>query len=197
MALTRAPEGVMRNAFHLISDKGPKPREPEHRKACHPVAGVALDAGVVGGIQNGQDIVVQYSVNDDMPVLNTVVATVQQAGGGAVAATHTLDFNRRTGYDASSLGTLDEQNPDNDPYMNPLPFTDSTSIYETQLIVPTEWVGAYLDAGYELEVAFTDIWGQTATYTTALTAIPEPRLAAPLAGLLALLLAWIRRRRPE
>ncbi len=144
----------------------------------------------------GQDVVFDYSVNDDMPLLNTIEVKIVPSGGGAPVDSHTLDYNFRTGYDATTLEALDTQNPDDDPYMNPLAFTDSSSAYQTQLIVPSTWIEPYQNAGYDIEVSFTDIWGNTETWSSSLTAVPEPRHAAFLLSALAAGLLLARRLRP-
>ena len=145
-------------------------------------------------IESDSDITLNYTTNDDMPVLNRVEAAIVPEGGGSAVEEHTLDFNLREGYDASDLASLDTQNPDDSPYMNPLPFTDSEILYDTQLIVPSEWTDGYLNSGYNLEVTFTDIWGNSEVFSTSLTAIPEPRLAGALLGLAALGgVCWRRR----
>jgi len=151
-------------------------------------------ASLDGPITVNGDVVIQYTSNDDMPLLNRIEAEIVPEGGGGSVASHVLDYNLREGYDASELELLDEQNPDNNPYMNPLPFTDSTSLYETQLIVPSEWTNGYLNSGYNLEVTFTDIWGNTEVFSTALTAVPEPGTVAGITGLLALGLVYLRKR---
>lgn len=148
---------------------------------------VALEGPVAGG----QDITLIYTSNDDMPVLNRLeVSIVDGDDGVTVLKDHVLDFNERSGYDATELNLLDTQDTAF-PYMDPVAFGDGSSIYQTNLVTPAGWWNGY--AGDLLEVNFIDIWGNTETFQTAL--VPEPQWSGLLVGLAALGLLAARRRR--
>jgi len=126
---------------------------------------------------------------------NAFVVEVQLTATGEVVLSHTLDFNQRIGYDASTNEALDI--PDKTkPYMAPLPFTDVQTNYQTALAIPKSWLGAMLDnPDYEIVVTASDIWGATTRLTLGGAAIPEPSTYAMFAGVLVLGAAVLHRRR--
>lgn len=130
---------------------------------------------------------------DELPMVNAFTVDVKLTATGEVVQTHTLDFNQRIGYDASTNALLDT--PDKTvPYMVPLAFTDAQTNYQTSLAVPHAWLGAMLDnPEYAITVTASDIWGATTSLTVS--AIPEPATYALLAGLFGLWCAVKQRRR--
>lgn len=116
--------------------------------------------------------VVDYtSTNDDMPLLNRWEITITDDATDQVVEMHILDYNQRTGYDATTNANLDTWDKTS-PYIDPVAFGDSATQFDTQLIVPFEWMQAYADGGYTVNVTATDIWGNSET--VSFIAIPEP-----------------------
>lgn len=139
----------------------------------------------------GQDVTVEYvSSLDEQPILNRVLVELLDADSLAVLDAHTLDFNQRTGYDATSNIALDGRELSL-PYMNPQPFTDAQTDYRTDVVIP----GTFTAGPGEriLRITASDIWGESTTRDIAL--IPEPASLAVWAGAGALLLAGVRRHR--
>lgn len=101
--------------------------------------------------------------NDDWPGLNRItVVAVDTLHGGQELGRHTLDFNRRLGYNAASTELLDLRD-ETKPYMEPQYFTPSQTDYFTDLAVPAAFVSAHWGAGVEWIVSVEDIWGHTAS----------------------------------
>lgn len=96
--------------------------------------------------------------NDDYPVLNRVEVRIRNAlAADAVVKSHVLDFNRRIGYDASSTTALDTRDLSK-PHMNPLLFTDQQTNYQTQLIIPADFLADVFLPGHYLEILAQDLW---------------------------------------
>lgn len=129
---------------------------------------------------------------DELALVNRFVVEVRPVGGGAAVLSHTLDFNQRTGFDASTNALLDEQDTTK-PYMVPLAFTDAQTNYQSSIAIPHGWLGAYRnDGSYEIVVTATDTWENSTSLTVS--AIPEPSTYAAIAGALTLACALRRRR---
>jgi murein DD-endopeptidase MepM/ murein hydrolase activator NlpD len=136
------------------------------------------------------DLRITYASNDEQPLLNRFEVRVVAVSDDSVVLEHTLDFNLRTGFDASEPETLDDQVTFL-PYVDPTSFGDSSIVYSTELVIPESWVGVYDSSDYRIEVSAYDIWdNETAA---AFMAIPEPRQLAFCIGILAACLATGRR----
>jgi murein DD-endopeptidase MepM/ murein hydrolase activator NlpD len=136
----------------------------------------------------------QYTSSlDELPILNRYVVQVRDTANDSVVLTHTLDFNQRLGFDASTNALLDTQDTTK-PYVAPNYFEDADTTYTSRVVVPDAWLGAYKTAGYTIEVTASDIWLATTSLSVSASAIPEPSTYAALAGALALgAAAWRRR----
>lgn len=134
----------------------------------------------------------QYTSSlDELPILNRYDVTVREIASDNVVLSHSLDFNQRTGFDATTNAALDTQDLTH-PYTAPQYFEDSDTTYGSQLVVPTSWLGAYANAAYSVSVTASDIWLNTTSLTVS--AVPEPSTYAALAGVLVLgAVAWRRR----
>lgn len=102
---------------------------------------------------------IRFSANDDQPLLNRVLVQIKRRSDNRIMATHTLDFNLRTGYDATSTPALDTPNTSK-PYMSPLPF-GTASPYVTDIMIPPTFVGAYYGTKFLTTVLVHDIWGRS------------------------------------
>lgn len=142
------------------------------------------------------DLTFDYAItNDDYPVFNSISALIRNTMTQAEIASHILDLNQRTGFDASSTANLDTQDMSL-PYLVPSLSPFSTNDWGTQLVVPESWLSGNYGKGYELVMTATDIWGTSVSSTVALSAVPEPAQAVSLLGVIALASAAMRRRRP-
>lgn len=134
----------------------------------------------------------QYTSSlDELPLLNRFDVQVREIASGNVVLSHTLDFNQRLGFDASSNALLDTRDL-TQPYSAPQYFEDADTTFTSQVVVPTSWLGAYNSAAYSVTVTASDIWLSSTALTVS--AVPEPSTYAALVGALALGCAVWRRR---
>lgn len=154
---------------------------------------LSQSAGTIGST----DLTFDYTINDDdYPVFNTVSALIRNTMTQAEIASHVLDLNQRTGFDATSTDDLDTQVTSLlhiVPSLSPFSTTD----WKTHFIVPESWLSGNYDQGYELVMTATNIWGTSVSSTVALSSIPEPAQAVSLFGVIALTSAAMRRRRRQ
>ena len=94
--------------------------------------------------------------------------------------THLLDYALRSGFDASEETALDTQDV-LFPYIDPIAFGDSSSIFQTEIVIPEVWLDAASDR-YVLQVDAFDIWGNVTQFQA--TSVPEPSGASLLALIL-------------
>lgn len=147
-------------------------------------------------VQPASDLRINYQIsNDNLPVWNQFEFVIRGAGGGAVAVSHLLDLNRRTGYDASSTATLDSRDLTK-PYIDPASGALTGSQFVSGLVVPAAWTQAYLDNGHELAVTARDIWGNAEHFTVNLSVVPEPEMWTVFAGAALVSFALWRRQAP-
>lgn len=96
-------------------------------------------------------------------------------------ASHVLDFNQRTGYDATSTASLDSRDLTK-PYVDPLSGAFSADAFGSELVLPAAWTQGYQTADYEFTVNAYDLWGNLETITGSLAAVPEPLATTAVAG---------------
>lgn len=106
--------------------------------------------------------------SDDWPILNHVRVDLYELGTGVVLQSHTLDLNRRTGFDASSTPALDQRDL-NKPHFAPLYFADAQTNYQTELVVPLAFKQSAGPGSAGVRVVARDIWGRSTQH-------PEPSL---------------------
>ena len=137
----------------------------------------------------------QYASSlDELPLLNRYTIDVRSVTSGLTVLSHTLDFNQRTGFDATTNALLDARDLTK-PYVAPQFFEDSATTFISQVVVPDSWLGGYLSPDFEITVTASDIWLESTALTVSASAIPEPSTYAALLGALALGAAAVRRRR--
>ncbi len=136
------------------------------------------------------DLTVVYTVNDEQPLLNRFEVEVIDESDDSVVKSYVLDYNLRSGFDASEQELLDSQDTDN-PYIAPLGFGDTAIAFSAQLVLPEGWLDGYDSDGYRVEVSAFDIWGNETA--NMFTVVPESATFALLIGAGALL--WAKRRR--
>ena len=133
---------------------------------------------------------VLYEVNDEQPLLNRIEVDIVDVGGDSIEDSHVLDFNLRMGFDASTVDDLDTQAVLL-PYIDPILFGDSASSFQTNIVVPEDWLDGYTDGDYRVDLRAIDIWGNETSLS--IHAVPEP---AHVGAMLALVvLFWSARRR--
>jgi len=110
--------------------------------------------------------------NDDFPILNRLEVETFSANGQSLDV-HALDLNLREGFDATSTAALDTAQT-NRPYLAPLYFVDAQTNYQTQLVLPPE----FLAAAAQVKFRAWDIWGNMAerTYPVGAPAISIERV---------------------
>jgi murein DD-endopeptidase MepM/ murein hydrolase activator NlpD len=102
------------------------------------------------------DGVVTFTSDRDQPLLNRLEFTVVQISTSTVVLSHVLDYDLRTGFDATSTTALDT--PDKTkPYIDPVAF-GTGGLFTTKLIIPKTYVGSYYGSGYTSTVNAQDIW---------------------------------------
>jgi len=106
--------------------------------------------------------------NDDWPILNHVRVDLYEMGTGVVLQSHTLDLNRRTGFDASNTPSLDQRDLTK-PHFAPLYFVDAQANYQTELVVPLAFKQSAGPGPAGVRVVARDIWGRSAQF-------PDPDL---------------------
>lgn len=136
------------------------------------------------------DLGVVYTCNDEQPLLNRFEVAIVDESDDSIVKTYVLDYNLRTGFDATNQELLDSQDTTN-PYIAPLDFGDTAIAFSTELVLPESWLDGYDNDGYRVEISAFDIWGNETA--NSFTVVPEPATFALLIGVGALL--WAKRRR--
>ena len=145
----------------------------------------------LGEFEEGVGLTMQYSVDDESPLLNRFEINIVDQLTDEVVQSYVLDFNLRTGYDHTTLEELDTQNT-LVPYIDPQEFGDTAIAFTSNLVLPEEWLESYLNGDYRLDLSAYDIWDNETALS--LTLVPEPGTFALLAGLASLAVAMKRRR---
>ena len=89
--------------------------------------------------------------------VNRYEIAVLDINNNTVRLSHTLDYNLRLGFDATSTEALDT--PDTSkPYLSPIFFGGSATEWKIDLVIPTmQWVGSLASAEV-IKITVTDIW---------------------------------------
>lgn len=106
--------------------------------------------------------------DDDWPIPNQARVDLCALDTGSVLKSHTLDLNRRLGFDPSNTPSLDARDFTK-PHFAPLYFVDAQTNYQTQLVVPAAFKQSLGATPAMVRVVVRDIWGKS-------TQFPEPRL---------------------
>ena len=142
-------------------------------------------------VDGNSDVEILYSIADESPVLNRIEVTLTDTDSDQEVDSHILDFNLRTGIDATSFDTLDDPD-ENFPYIDPIAFGDNSTTFETGIVISQEWL-ADAPANFQIDISAFDIWGNESQISLA--SVPEPRLAALFGGIAAFCCACFRRQR--
>ncbi|MFM7102175.1 MAG: M23 family metallopeptidase [Verrucomicrobiota bacterium] len=124
----------------------------------YPVSDMALTLRAKPGKTDG---VVRFSCNDDQPLLNRVEVRIRRKSDNRLMASHVLDLNERTGFNASSTAALDTVDASK-PYFSPQPF-GAVSPYLTDVVIPRVFVGSLYGTKYTTQVVVYDLWGTSRT----------------------------------
>jgi len=103
--------------------------------------------------------------DDDWPILNQARVDLCALETGAVLKSHTLDLNRRIGFDPSNTPSLDARDFTK-PYFAPLYFVDAQTNYQTQLVVPAAFKQSVGGTPAMVRVVVRDIWGKSVQFPT-------------------------------
>jgi murein DD-endopeptidase MepM/ murein hydrolase activator NlpD len=143
-----------------------------------------------GTLDSESDFVLAWMNSDKALLLNRFEVSLFDSETNALIDSHVLDFNLRTGFDATSANALDSQDVLN-PYIDPESFSHGDTVFTSNLVVPETWLQS-ANGQFQLEVEAYDIWGNSTRFE--LSSIPEPSLPSLLA---AILLPWfaVSRRR--
>lgn len=125
---------------------------------------------------DGADAIFRFSADDEQPLLNRWNVRLIDLATGATVASHTLDYNQRLGFDATSTAALDTRDL-TQPYVAPQPFGDTSTAFLADLVVPSAWLAGTDPGTHRLEVDVVDLWGNT----VSTVAVPEPTAALLLA----------------
>ena len=105
-----------------------------------------------------QDAVIEIVTEDRVPDVNRFTVQLIEPGtvGDTIIKEYALDFDLRTGFDASSETTLDTQDPSK-PYLAPKEFITLDTQWIMDFVIPKSWVGPK-SATQEFVVTITNIW---------------------------------------
>jgi hypothetical protein len=105
---------------------------------------------------------VRFTCIDDQPLLNRFDVRIVKKSTNTTVAQHTLDFNERLGFNATTNAALDT--PDKTkPYISPISFGPSAASFATDLVIPKTWVGGNSGSKFLTTVTACDIWGLSKT----------------------------------
>lgn len=110
---------------------------------------------------SSQDAIVRVETDDINANVNSYL--IEVTGLDGVRLSHLLDLNRRVGFDASSVASIDTQDT-SVPYLEPASFGYTSSTWAIDLILPHAWVGE-LAPDETVELTVTDIWGNSQSVT--------------------------------
>jgi murein DD-endopeptidase MepM/ murein hydrolase activator NlpD len=108
-------------------------------------------------MDGSRDGIVHLETPDITPNVNKYNIEVIDTSTNTVVKSHTLDMNRRIGYDATSNTALDTFDKTK-PYLAPLSFGYTATEWEIDLVVPASWLPSKA-ADKKVVVTVSDIWG--------------------------------------
>lgn len=154
---------------------------------------------IEGAYQNGNDVVFLYSSNDEQPLVNRFEVRIVSNSDDSIAKEHTLDFNLRTGYNASSNAALVIPTVST-PYIDPVSFGDASDVFQMRLVIPDVWLDGFKNGTYRLEICSFDIWGNEtpaadSLLSNAIPSVPEPSHAVLILALVAAVICTRKRHR--
>lgn len=143
----------------------------------------------------GSPLQIRYSnSSDSLPLLNRVEVEILRTSDDTVMKSHVLDFDQRTGFNATTTALLDTRDMGS-PYLSPLSFGDTATQFRTDIIVPDDWLAGYRTHEYVVRATASDLYGAGANLEVAL--VPEPSTAALCLTTLCLAIAWRKRSRSD
>lgn len=143
-----------------------------------------------GVLDGNSDFTLAWENSDEALLLNRFEVSLIDPDSGSLIDNHVLDFNLRTGFDATEESLLDTQNV-LFPYIDPESFSHGSSTFTSNLVIPEAWLQSATEP-FQLQVDAFDIWGNVTQFE--INSIPEPRLGALLAALCLPGIAVSRRR---
>jgi hypothetical protein len=99
-----------------------------------------------------------FESDDDQPLLNRIEFRTIRKKSGKTVASHILDFNRRTGFDASTNVKLDQVDVAK-PYISPILFGQS-SRFRTDIVVPAIFVEDHSGSPFRHQLVVKDLWNE-------------------------------------
>ena len=107
------------------------------------------------------DARVKISTEDRVPDINHYSVQLVEPGwlSDTILNEYTLDLNLRTGFDASSIASLDTQDISK-PYLDPERFLTLDTYWIMDFVIPKSWVGPK-SATQEFVVTITNTWHDT------------------------------------
>ena len=109
-----------------------------------------------------QDNKVKIYLPDDQTILNKVKFVIKDKNkrGNNIVKQHVLNLNRRVGFDASSIDTLDT--PDTTkPYFNVENCGFTSDNFYTEIAIPKKYTKKYLGNNYQRILTVYDVWGRS------------------------------------
>jgi murein DD-endopeptidase MepM/ murein hydrolase activator NlpD len=103
------------------------------------------------------DLVINISTARDYLVLNRVDFRIYDLKGNVVSK-QILDYDMRIGYDATSTSKLDTINKSK-MYISPICFRSTSSIFETNIVIPAATISAYPSGSYTYQINIQNIYG--------------------------------------
>lgn len=98
-----------------------------------------------------QDGIAECAFSANQPFFNKVKVIIRDKATKQVVKQHILNYNHRTGFDATTNEALDT--PDiTKPYISP------KSITTTNIVIPKKYIKKYLGANYSRKLIVYDIW---------------------------------------
>ena len=102
---------------------------------------------------------IRFTTSDDQPMLNRVSFKINNKKTKKVIKSHTLNYNKRKGFDATTNDALDT--PDKtQPNISPLADSFNSEHYSADIIIPKKYIKKYLKKKYKMTLTVYDIWSR-------------------------------------